>query len=220
MAKKLSILFAILFIGLAVSARTNMRDVVYLKNDGKVKGFIVEQFPGVSLNTLTADGIQDGSIKMVKETIEKTTTNNFNQIYPNYLPSRKFPIAAGILSFCFPGTGELYATNWKKGWGMLCIGLGTTCATALVPILFIESEWMPLLSSAISIITFATRVYSVIKAVGLAKETNIENGYFSFKVGERSYLGVRPEFSYNNMMMPNGGFSPQFTSGIGFSLSF
>lgn len=219
MAKKLSILFAILFIGLAVSARTNMRDVVYLKNDGKVKGFIVEQFPGVSLNTLTADGIQDGSIKMAKETIEETTTNNFNQIYPNYLPSRKFPIAAGILSFCFPGTGELYATNWKKGWGMLCIGLGTTCASALVPI-YIESDVWITLSSALSIIMLATRVYSVIKAVGLAKETNIENGYFSFKVGERSYLGVRPEFSYNNMMMPNGGFSPQFTSGIGFSLSF
>ena len=219
MAKKLSILFAILFIGLAVSARTNMRDVVYLKNDGKVKGFIVEQFPGVSLNTLTADGIQDGSIKMAKETIEETTTNNFNQIYPNYLPSRKFPIAAGILSFCLPGTGELYATNCKKGWGMLCIGLGTACASALVPI-YIESDVWMTLSSALSIIMLATRVYSVIKAVGLAKETNIENGYFSFKVGERSYLGVRPEFSYNNMMMPNGGFSPQFTSGIGFSLSF
>lgn len=219
MAKKLSILFAILFIGLAVSARTNMRDVVYLKNDGKVKGFIVEQFPGVSLNTLTADGIQDVSIKMAKETIEETTTINFNQIYPNYLPSRKFPIAAGILSFCFPGTGELYATNWKKGWGMLCIGLATTCATALVPI-YIDSDVIAVSSSILSIITFATRVYSVIKAVGLAKETNIENGYFSFKVGERSYLGVRPEFSYNNMMMPNGGFSPQFTSGIGFSLSF
>lgn len=219
MAKKLSILFAILFIGLAVSARTNMRDVVYLKNDGKVKGFIVEQFPVVSLNTLTADGIQDGSIKMVKETIEKTTTNNFNQIYPNYLPSRKFPIAAGILSFCIPGTGELYATNWKKGWGMLCIGLATTCASALVPI-YIDIDLIAVSSSALSIVMFATRVYSVIKAVGLAKETNIENGYFSFKVGERSYLGVRPEFSYNNMMMPNGGFSPQFTSGIGFSLSF
>ena len=219
MVKKISILFAILFIGLAVSARTNMRDVVYLKNDGKVKGVIVEQVPGVSLNTQTADGRQDGSRKMEKETIEETTTNNFNQIYPNYLPSRKFPIVAGILSFCFPGTGELYATNWKKGWGMLCIGLGTTCASALVPI-YIESDVWITLSSALSIIMLATRVYSVIKAVGLAKEINIENGYFSFKVGERSYLGVRPEFSYNNMMMPSGGLSPQFTSGIGFSLSF
>ena len=54
----------------------------------------------------------------------------------------------------------------------------------------------------------------------MKNEELLENGYLSMKINDKVSLGVRPELSYNNIMQQNGGMSPTFTKGIGFSLSF
>jgi hypothetical protein len=70
MVKKLLVLLAVLFAGLTMYAQGQMKDVVYLKNGGMVRGIIVEQVPGVSIKIQT----NDGNIFVYKiEEIEKTS---------------------------------------------------------------------------------------------------------------------------------------------------
>ena len=71
-----------------------------------------------------------------------------------------------------------------------------------------------------SILQLSFDLAVIIDAVDLAKKVNLDNGYLSMKINDKVSLGVRPELSYNNIMQQNGGMSPTFTKGIGFSLSF
>ena len=232
MIKKLSILFAILFMGLAVSAQTNMRDVVHLKNGGITKGIIIEQIPNESIKIQTADGSifvykMEEVEKMTKESIEETTTKNSVQrngsssqnVNPNYLPPRKSVFGAGFLSFLIPGAGELYATNWEKGWGT--IGWTLLAEPALLGFSSIFGyEGLEVGLVLVGITHIVVWLGSISEAVKLAKITNWENGYMSFQINDKVSLGFRPELSYNNLMLPSGSMSPQLTTGLGLSLRF
>lgn len=240
MSKKLFVLFAILVSGFAIFAQSEMRDVVYLKNGGITKGIIIEQIPNQSLKIQTSDGsvfvyAMEEIEKMAKEKIERdetnitttqntTTAQNTNYVY---LPSKKSPFGAGVLSFLLPGAGELYATNWEKGWGFIAwdfLGLPAVAIAGGFLAGYLDSLGLmyslEIVEIGIIAIYSIVNISSIIHAARLAKKVNIQNGYLSFKIGDKAHLGVRPEFSYNNMMMPSGSLSPQFTSGIGFSLSF
>lgn len=258
MVKKLFVLVAILFMGLAVSAQTNMRDVVYLKNGGITKGIIIEQIPNESIKIQTADGSifvykMDEIEKMSKETIENNNSTQPQQtnvqvqmpgtpivVNPNMVQMQGNPnmmnqnvyvvkesksqFLAGFLSFLLPGCGELYATSGKKGTGMLLWSLLGE------PLLFGGMMGIGISTGSEDLVSVGavfygishllTVIYSISEASKLAKQTNIQNGYFSFKIGDKASLGFRPEFSYNNLMMPSGSVSPQFTTGIGLSLTF
>jgi len=137
-----------------------------------------------------------------------------------YCKDCKSPFLAGLLSVIYPGAGHLYATKEKKGFGFRMGGVATLTLAFVGGIVAVESD--PGLGILLMIPHIALGVWSAIEAVGLVKEYNmkVRDGYLSFQIGDKAHLGVRPEFSYNNMMMPSGGLSPQFTSGIGFSLSF
>lgn len=232
MIKRLFVIIAILFAGFALNAQEQMRDVVYLKNGGITKGIIIELNPNESLKVQMADGSvfvykMDEVERVEKETIEPIENPMFKQ--SPYTPSqpvpmqrlapRKSPLAAGILSALIPGAGQLYASGFQSGWRYLAwdfIGypvLGFT--TLLLPVETWLVSWT-LLGIAHTVVW----VTSIIDAVNEANDVNFLNGYVSFPLGDKARLGVRPEFSYNNQMMPNGGFAPQFTSGVGFSLSF
>lgn len=232
MTKKIFVLIAILFAGLSMYAQNNTQDVVYLKNGGILKGVIIEQVPGVSLKIQTADGsvfvypIEEVE-KMAKETptvqSQQQTNSNFstkNPTEPKYkVSSRKSPFAAGLLSFFIPGAGQLYATDFQTGWGYVAWAL--LGYPALVGTCFLFGyEFGTVMSIVLSAVQFWVCIDSIIDAVNLAKKVNLENGYLSMKINDKVSLGVRPELSYNNIMQQNGGMSPTFTKGIGFSLSF
>ncbi|MEE0947175.1 MAG: hypothetical protein U0L53_00450 [Bacteroidales bacterium] len=131
----------------------------------------------------------------------------------------KSPFLAGLLSVIYPGAGHLYATKEKKGFGFRMGGVATLTLAFVGGILMSDGDGEGILLTFPHI---TLMVWSAIEAVGLVKEYNmkVRDGYLSFQIGDKVHFGVRPEFSYNNMMMPSGGLSPQFTSGIGFSLSF
>ena len=131
----------------------------------------------------------------------------------------KSPFLAGLLSVIYPGAGHLYATKEKKGFGFRMGGVATLTLAFVGGILMSDGDGEGILLTFPHI---TLMVWSAIEAVGLVKEYNmkVRDGYLSFQIGDKAHFGVRPEFSYNNMMMPSGGLSPQFTSGIGFSLSF
>ncbi len=232
MVKKLSILFAILFMGLAVSAQINMRDVVHLKNGGITKGIIIEQIPNESIKVQTADGSifvykMDEIEKIEKEKVTtpetKVATNQNSMPVQNtnyaYKPPRKSVFGAGFLSFLIPGAGELYATDWEKGWATLVSFYIITPLSLGLAAAITDGEIGAVIAAG-SLMYFIGGVIAVVEAVKVAKEVNLKNGYLSFKIGDKAHLGVRPEFSYNNMMMPSGSMSPQFTTGLGLSLSF
>ena len=237
MSKKLFVLFAILVSGFAIFAQSEMRDVVYLKNGSVIKGTIETVGEYVRIDT------PDGSMffyemneieKIVKEKVAmpetkvetsetKVATNQNSMPLQNnnyiFMPPRKSTFGAGFLSFLIPGAGELYATDWEQGWGsMLVCYVGIPAITGLVSLIMGEFNIGGLI--AMGALEVAMWVGSISRAVKLAKEVNLKNGYLSFQIGDKAHLGVRPEFSYNNMMMPSGSMSPQFTTGLGLSLSF
>ncbi|MEE1302668.1 MAG: hypothetical protein UHD64_07800 [Bacteroidales bacterium] len=232
MSKKLFVLFAILVSGFAIFAQSEMRDVVYLKNGSVVKGTIVEQVIGESLRIDTPDGSifvykMDEIEKIEKEKVTTPETKvamnqNSMPVQNNnyiYMPPRKSTFGAGVLSFLLPGAGELYATNWEQGWASLLLG------TVIWPAVFgieclVYPDGILVFSVVFGLEMLLTRIYSIGDAVELAKEVNLKNGYLSFQIGDKVSLGFRPELSYNNLMMPSGSMSPQFTTGLGLSLSF
>ena len=239
MSKKLFVLFAILVSGFAIFAQSEMRDVVYLKNGSVVKGTIIEQVIGESLRIDTPDGSiffyeMNEIEKIVKEKVAtpetkvetpetKVATNQNSMPVQNnnyvYMPPRKSTFGAGFLSFLIPGAGQLYASDWDEGWGIIAWTLlGEPAIIGFCSMFGYKGLSVGLTLAGITHVI--VWLGSMANAVELAKQTNIKNGYLSFKIGDKAHLGVRPEFSYNNMMMPSGGLSPQFTSGIGFSLSF
>ena len=233
MIKKIFVLIAILFAGLSMYAQNNTQDVVYLKNGRILKGVIIEQVPGVSLKIQTADGsvfvypIEEVE-KMAKETptvqSQQQTNSNFstkNPIKPKYkVSSRKSPFAAGLLSFFIPGAGQLYATDFQTGWGYVAWALLGYPALVSTTYLLFDYDTATIMTLIFSIAQFAFNIEGIVDAVSLAKKVNLENGYLSMKINDKVSLGVRPELSYNNIMQQNGGMSPTFTKGIGFSLSF
>ena len=239
MSKKLFVLFAILVSGFAIFAQSEMRDVVYLKNGSVVKGTIMEEAVGKYVRIDTPDGSiffyeMNEIEKIVKEKVAtpetkvetpetKVATNQNSMPVQNnnymYMPPRKSTFGAGFLSFLIPGAGELYASDWDKGWGTIAWTLlGEPAIVGFCSLFGYDGLSVGLTLAGISHIL--VWIGSIGNAVELAKQANIKNGYLSFQIGDKAHLGVRPEFSYNNMMMPSGGLSPQFTSGIGFSLSF
>lgn len=220
MAKRLLVLLAVLFAGLTMYAQGQMKDVVYLKNGGMVRGIIVEQVPGVSIKIQT----NDGNIFVYKiEEIEKMTKEMVQSRAYNmgYGQGYKSAGAAGILSVFFPGAGQLYASNWRSGSGW--ISFGWTVAFYATMGTFIFGEFydelvyigLPMMAGHVGMM-----VWSIIDAVKIARNVNMQNGYVCFPIGKKASLGFRPEVSYNNLLSPNGNLSSSVTTGVGISLNF
>ena len=220
MAKRLLVLLAVLFAGLTMYAQGQMKDVVYLKNGGMVRGIIVEQVPGVSIKIQT----NDGNIFVYKiEEIEKMTKEMVQSRAYNmgYGQGYKSAGAAGVLSFFFPGAGQLYASNWRSGSGWICFGWTVAFAGAFTTIMIEDPYYLfvpvglPLLGAHLGMM-----IYSIVDAVKIAHNVNMQNGYVCFPIGKKASLGFRPEVSYNNLLSPNGNLSSSVTTGVGISLNF
>jgi len=124
-------LLAVLLVASAVSvtparAQQQMIDVVYLKDGGIVRGIIIEQRPGESILIRTRDGSQfryqmSQIDRMVKEggTLPRATASPA----PQTSARRKSPGLAWLLSFVYPGVGQMYNQQWAKGGVM--IGMAT-----------------------------------------------------------------------------------------------
>ncbi len=142
------------------------------------------------------------------------------------MPEHKSVFGAGFLSFILPGFGQLYATNWDKGWEY------AAWTIAAYPTIMIGAELIKNgkytestkeMCTYVQVITtcihFIVGVASAIDAVELAKKVNIQNGYMSFNLNEKFSLGIRPDVSYNNFLNPTTN-SGVITTGLGLSLSF
>ena len=92
-----------------------MNEVVYLKNGGVLRGIIIEQVP----NTILKVQMEDKSIVACRyDEIEKITKENVH--LKNF---RRKPGLAWMLSFFFPGVGQIYNGQNLKGAMMMVIGL-------------------------------------------------------------------------------------------------
>lgn len=225
MTKKLLILCAVVLAGLSMYAQEVLMDVVHLKNGNKIKGIVTEQIPDEGVKLQTADGkllifeMKDVA-KIVKETAP--LSQNAAMALPNPYQHgfvRKSPFTAGLLSCIIPGLGQLYATNWEKGWGPFIwtvAGLPLAYTGSLLAVL-INGEGGLMF---VGVMHLGVALYSVIDAVYLANKVNMQNGYISMQIGKKTSLGFRPEVQYNNFMQQNGAMISGFTSGIGLSLNF
>lgn len=188
--------------GTSVYAQGNMRDVVYLKNGGMVKGIIVEQVPGVSIKLQTSDG----SLFVYKfEEIEKMTKEQYAAA------ELKSPGLAWALSFFIPGAGQMYNGQVGKGVAMLvgsavCLGVGAAIGEG----------------RAVTIIGLVGHVgiwaWSQIDAYNTAKKINLGSGMLSLNFGDGTHLTLRPDVSVVNVPVASG--RPVLASGLNLSLSF
>ena len=193
------------------------------------------------------DKTNDTSVENIKSNnLNKTIANKYINNDNIFLTGTNLPLAwlkpdhksvfgAGFLSFLLPGAGQLYATNNSQGWYHIAWStIGLPCLMSCV-FLSDNSTFRSFIRRnitmntdaffigcivVVSITHIVIMIHSILESVNLANEVNMQNGYFSFQLGDRTHLGIRPEFSYNNQMIPSGALSPQLTSGIGVSLSF
>ena len=211
----LLLLVAALFCG-SVMAQNNMKDVVYLKNGGVVRGIIVEQVPGVSIKIQTADG----NIFVYKiEEVERMTKEaagpqrNYNNNYSGgYGEGYKNPTSAWCWSFFITGAGQMYNGQVGKGIGML---LGSLALNGVGSALVVEGEELGLLCYAG---VLGLWVWSQIDAPATARRINAQNGY-TFNLGDRTQLGLMPTMDYRELPLATTT-GATFTPGLKVSLSF
>ena len=123
MTKKLLMLCAVVLAGLSIYAQEVLIDVVHLKNGSTIKGFVTEQIPDKGVKVQTPEGSlmffdMKDVVKIVKEAapLPQSVVMSLPNPYQHGFV-RKSPFTAGLLSCIIPGLGQLYATNWEKGWG-------------------------------------------------------------------------------------------------------
>lgn len=212
----LLLLVAALFCG-SVLAQGNMKDVVYLKNGGMVKGVIVEQVPGVSIKIQTGDG----NIFVYKiEEIERMTKeaagpqrNNYNGSYDE---GYKNPTSAWLWSFFITGAGQIYNGQVGKGIGMLA---GQLVLNGIAYGFLIEGdEDLALVGALASLGSLGIWIWSQIDASSTARRMNAQNGY-TFNLGDRTQLGLMPTIDYREMPLATTT-GASITPGFKVSLSF
>ena len=125
---KRTILFLVCLMGMTFAfAQGNMQDVVYLKNGSIIRGDIIEMVSGETVKIMTADGcvfIYDFA------DVEKFTKEK-PMYYGRTTIDKKFPWAAGIMSYFIPGLGQFYNGEERKGWIDLGTQVGGYAATLI-----------------------------------------------------------------------------------------
>ena len=188
-----------------------MKDVVYLKNGGIVKGTIIEQTPGQSLKIQTNDGSvfvynMSDIEKIAKEQVSTPTTNNSNNYSNNNYSTTvgyKNPTTAWALSFLIPGGGQFY--NGESGKGVAFLG-GYAASAAI----FWFVSWPIGLTGML-----ATSIWSQIDAPTTANRLNRMNS-LSFALSDGMTLEMGSTIINNaDWGMPGG-----LSSGLNISLSF
>ena len=182
----------------------SMKDVVYLKNGGIVKGIIMEQVPGQSLKIQTSDGSvfvynMSEVDKIGKELVaaEKTNYSTAHQV------GYKNPTSAWALSFLIPGGGQFYNGQTGKGVGFLA---GYVASAGV----FWFVSWPVGLAGML-----VSSVWSQIDAPMTANQLNRMNS-LTFALGDRVTLGVNPSvINMSDLGLGNG-----LASGMGLSLTF
>ena len=225
MTKKLLMLCAVVLAGLSIYAQEVLIDVVHLKNGSTIKGFVTEQIPDKGVKVQTPEGSlmffdMKDVVKIVKEAapLPQSVVMSLPNPYQHGFV-RKSPFTAGLLSCIIPGLGQLYATNWEKGWGPFI------WTVAGLPLAYTGSLLATLINGEgglmfVGVMHIGVTLYSVLDAVYLAQKVNMQNGYISMQIGKKTSLGFRPEFQYGSIMQQNGAMTSGFTSGIGLSLNF
>ena len=211
----LLLLVAALFCG-SVLAQNNMKDVVYLKNGGVVRGIIVEQVPGVSIKIQTADG----NIFVYKiEEVERMTKEavgpqrNYNNNYSGgYGEGYKNPTSAWLWSFFITGAGQIYNGQVGKGVGML---LGSLVLNGAGYGFAIDGYDAAFLCWAG---VLGLWIWSQVDAPATARRLNAKNGY-TFNLGDRTQLGLMPTIDYREMPLATTT-GAALTPGFKVSLSF
>ncbi len=94
---------------LNLSAQQLMQDVVYLEDGSVIRGQIIEQIPDVSIKVQTIDG-NIFAYKM--EEVEKIVKESLGIAE---IKEEKSPAIALVLSLVFPGLGQYYNGEIKKG---------------------------------------------------------------------------------------------------------
>ena len=182
----------------SVSAQQFMEDVVYLKNGSIIRGQIIEQVPGVSLKVKTKDG-NVFAIKMEDvEKIERVPVN----VEGTGKVKEKSPVVAFVLSFIFPGLGQYYNGEWKKGVIQDVLYIGGYVVAFTAGIDYETDEWGYTYTTvnglyALGLLTSAgVALWSVIDAPisankinkRLAAEREYQSNLFRFRLGGREYV--------------------------------
>lgn len=198
---------SMLFCGTAV-AQNNMKDVVYLKNGGVVKGLIVEQVPNQSIKIQTADGsIFVYEMKDIEKMTKEMATNQYNGNGTQI----KSPGAAWALSFFICGAGQMYNGQWGKGVAMLLSG---PVLISLGSALSYNTEgWSMLVGSAAAL---GVWIWSQADAYSTAKRINAQGFAFNFEGGQQ--LAIRPDVSIVDVPLASTG--KVITPGMNISFSF
>ena len=142
-----------------------MNEVVCLKNGSVFRGVIIEQIPNTSLKVQLRD---KSSIACRYDEIEKITKENVYIGSSTDVEPRK-PGLAWMLSFFFPGAGQIYNGQKLKGVWMMVWGINSII-TILSMILIHWGGLKALLLSSISMIS--VWVYSQIDAPVMANKLN------------------------------------------------
>lgn len=168
--------------------------------------------------------ITEISVQTNDEPVEILIKGDFESGYSaegySYKPPRKSAFGAAMMSLVIPGAGELYATNWEQGWvNMAFTYVVYPLGIYLGAYMFNDFNNYSAFVLIWSIFEISVVVDSIMSSVRLAKDVNIKNGYVSMKVGKNTYLGLRPEISYNDNI-PQSNNTGLFSAGVGLSLSF
>lgn len=205
MVKKLFICLLLAVCACGTLCAQNMKDVVYLKNGGVIKGTIMEQVPGQSLKIQTSDGsvFVYNMSEVEKIGKEQASTQNTNYNSSHYTTNYKNPTTAWALSFLIPGGGQFY--NGQSGKGVAFLG-GYVVSFSV----FWFVSWPIGLGGML-----VTSIWSQIDAPMTANQLNRMN-QLSFALSDKVSLGVGPSV----INMSDCGMGGGLASGLSLSLTF
>lgn len=125
---------------------------------------------------------------------------------PDFIP--KNPTVAWGLSLLFPGLGQFYNGETKKGIIFVAVG-GASFLVAM------SADPYGDLVGWFSAAFVTSWIWSQIDAPSSAKRLNHQNGYFSWHVGEKSVLSLEPDVQVaartRNTPLPSYGMSLKLT---------
>jgi hypothetical protein len=176
----------------SISAQTNYRDVVYLKNGSVVKGIIIENIPNDQIKLQTSDGNlfvykYVDILKFGKEeaTATKTSTPEIADV--------KHPGLSFLFSFLVPGGGQYYNGQITKGiimTGLYVGSIATIYATA-------NSDDNGTVAGVCALVALSDYIWSMIDAPITASSINRQHreGLLSLQLGKEQYLSLNPDIA-------------------------
>lgn len=193
----LSIVLLVLmpFFSTCYAQRTQLEDVVYLKNGSIIRGTIIEQVPGISLKIETRDG---NVFVYTLDQVERFTKEPVKNGRLNQGVGRKSGGTAFVLSLLLPGGGQFY--NGEAGKGALMLGLSIV-GVALVASGsetnyygdgHYEEDGSEGAVAVGAFLWLGSALWSLIDAPISSARINRENGFESFHhVSDNLYVGLK-----------------------------